>query len=299
MLFQGLGVALVTPFHADGRLDKTALRNLVKHTLPHVDFLVPLGTTGENPVLSDLESQQVIEIVLEENQGKKPILVGCGGNDTRKVCLRIEQYTKLYPIQGFLSVTPYYNKPSQAGLILHYNQVAQATQLPIVLYNVPGRTSVNMLPKTVLEIAHAHHNIVAIKESSGSLEQGMEIFRSKPAHFSVLSGDDPLALPGIALGFSGLISVVANVFPAETAQLVRLCQKQSFESALKIHYSLLPTISLLFQEGNPTGIKAYLAEKGICGSHTRLPVPPASNQLTKAIQQDIERIQGEFVLLST
>ena len=298
-MFQGLGVALVTPFQKDGSIDKTALRKLVKHVLLYVDYLVLLGTTGENPTVSDIENQQVIEVVIEENTLSKPILVGCGGNNTQKICRKISEYTGLYPIQGFLSVTPYYNKPTQQGLLLHYDQIAKSTHLPIVLYNVPGRTSVNMLPATVLELARRHPNIVAIKESSGNLEQGMEIFRSKPAHFSVISGDDPLALPGMALGFSGLISVIANVFPAETAQLVHLCQKYQFEPALRLHYALLPTVSLLFQEGNPAGVKAYLSEIGVCEPFTRSPVAPASEQLLELIRKDIERIRREIVVKSS
>jgi 4-hydroxy-tetrahydrodipicolinate synthase len=233
--------------------------------------------------LSEAESDQVIRIVLETNASKRPVLMGCGGNDTFKVLKMQEKYEKAYKPDGFLSVTPYYNKPSQEGLYRHYKTLANGTDLPIVLYNVPGRTGVNMLPDTVIRLAQECSNIVAIKEASGNIEQGAEILRRKPESFVVLSGDDTLVLPQLSIGYEGCISVAANGYPKEFSDLVRFGMNQNMEEGRKLYLKLLPWMQLLFKEGNPVGIKASLSILGVCGPYVRLPLVEATEVLKKEI----------------
>lgn len=283
-VFTGTGVALITPFLEDKSVDEVGLRTLVLNMLNGgVDFLVPLGTTGESVTLSESESDQVIRIVLETNASKRPVLMGCGGNDTFKVLKMQEKYEKAYKPDGFLSVTPYYNKPSQEGLYRHYKTLANGTDLPIVLYNVPGRTGVNMLPDTVIRLAQECSNIVAIKEASGNIEQGAEILRRKPESFVVLSGDDTLVLPQLSIGYEGCISVAANGYPKEFSELVRFGMNQNMEEGRKLYLKLLPWMQLLFKEGNPVGIKASLSILGVCGPYVRLPLVEATEVLKKEI----------------
>lgn len=283
-VFTGTGVALITPFLEDKSVDEVGLRTLVLNMLNGgVDFLVPLGTTGESVTLSEAESDQVIRIVLETNASKRPVLMGCGGNDTFKVLKMQEKYEKAYKPDGFLSVTPYYNKPSQEGLYRHYKTLANGTDLPIVLYNVPGRTGVNMLPDTVIRLAQECSNIVAIKEASGNIEQGAEILRRKPESFVVLSGDDTLVLPQLSIGYEGCISVAANGYPKEFSELVRFGMNQNMEEGRKLYLKLLPWMQLLFKEGNPVGIKASLSILGVCGPYVRLPLVEATEALKKEI----------------
>lgn len=283
-VFTGTGVALITPFLEDKSVDEVGLRTLVLNMLNGgVDFLVPLGTTGESVTLSESESDQVIRIVLETNASKRPVLMGCGGNDTFKVLKMQEKYEKAYKPDGFLSVTPYYNKPSQEGLYRHYKTLANGTDLPIVLYNVPGRTGVNMLPDTVIRLAQECSNIVAIKEASGNIEQGAEILRRKPESFVVLSGDDTLVLPQLSIGYEGCISVAANGYPKEFSDLVRFGMNQNMEEGRKLYLKLLPWMQLLFKEGNPVGIKASLSILGVCGPYVRLPLVEATEVLKKEI----------------
>lgn len=283
-VFTGTGVALITPFLEDKSVDEVGLRTLVLNMLNGgVDFLVPLGTTGESVTLSEAESDQVIRIVLETNASKRPVLMGCGGNDTFKVLKMQEKYEKAYKPDGFLSVTPYYNKPSQEGLYRHYKTLANGTDLPIVLYNVPGRTGVNMLPDTVIRLAQECSNIVAIKEASGNIEQGAEILRRKPESFVVLSGDDTLVLPQLSIGYEGCISVAANGYPKEFSELVRFGMNQNMEEGRKLYLKLLPWMQLLFKEGNPVGIKASLSILGVCGPYVRLPLVEATEVLKKEI----------------
>jgi 4-hydroxy-tetrahydrodipicolinate synthase len=283
-VFTGTGVALITPFLEDKSVDEVGLRTLVLNMLNGgVDFLVPLGTTGESVTLSEAESDQVIRIVLETNASKRPVLLGCGGNDTFKVLKMQEKYEKAYKPDGFLSVTPYYNKPSQEGLYRHYKTLANGTDLPIVLYNVPGRTGVNMLPDTVIRLAQECSNIVAIKEASGNIEQGAEILRRKPESFVVLSGDDTLVLPQLSIGYEGCISVAANGYPKEFSDLVRFGMNQNMEEGRKLYLKLLPWMQLLFKEGNPVGIKASLSILGVCGPYVRLPLVEATEALKKEI----------------
>jgi 4-hydroxy-tetrahydrodipicolinate synthase len=282
-VWSGTGVALVTPFAHDGSLDLAALRRVVEHVISGgVDYLVPMGTTGETATLSDVESAQVIETVIEANAGRKPILLGCGGNDTARVTARLRHYEQ-YPVQGYLSVSPYYNRPTQEGIYRHYCALAEATSRPIVLYNVPPRTGSNVLPETVLRIAHSCPSIVAVKEASGSIDQGAAIVRAAPAGFAVLSGDDALAVPGIAVGYQGLISVAANVVPARVSNMIRDALAGDFAAARAEHLSLIPLIQALFAEGNPAGAKAALKQLGITEGTVRLPLVEASESLRETL----------------
>jgi 4-hydroxy-tetrahydrodipicolinate synthase len=282
-VWSGTGVALVTPFALDGSLDLAALRRVVEHVIAGgVDYLVPMGTTGETATLSDAESAQVIETVIETNAGRKPILLGCGGNDTARVAARLRHYEQ-YPVQGYLSVSPYYNRPTQEGIFRHYCALGEATSRPIVLYNVPPRTGSNVLPETVLRIAHSCPSIVAVKEASGSIEQGATIVRAAPAGFAVLSGDDALAVPGIAVGYQGLISVAANVVPARVSAMIRTALAGDFAAARVEHLSLIPLIQALFAQGNPAGAKAALKQLGITEPTVRLPLVEASESLRQTL----------------
>jgi 4-hydroxy-tetrahydrodipicolinate synthase len=285
---------LVTPFTADGAVDWPALRRVVQHVIDGgVEVLVPLGTTAESVVLSPAEQQQVVETVLEVNAGQRKVLLGCGGNDTRKVAEAQAAFEKAFPqIDGFLSVTPYYNRPTQAGLELHYTTLAQATDKPIVLYNVPPRTGCNMLPETVLKLAHAHRNIVAVKEASGNLEQGMQIVAQQPAHFVTLSGDDILGLSGLAVGFQGVISVVGNVAPRPYSELVRAALAGDYARAQQLHYKLLTLMQANFAEGNPAGVKAALAAIHICEPQVRLPLAGASAALQQRMRELVPAALG-------
>jgi 4-hydroxy-tetrahydrodipicolinate synthase len=289
--FLGTGVALITPFQQDLSVDETGLRTLVQQVISgEVDFLVPLGTTGESVTLSEDESEKVLLIVQDENKSRLPILVGCGGNDTSKVLKLQKKYQEDFHPDGFLSVTPYYNKPSQEGLYRHYKALSEGSNLPIVLYNVPGRTGVNLLPETVIRLATECSNIIAIKEASGNIEQGAEIIRRKPEGFRVLSGDDTLVLPQIAVGYEGCISVAANGYPKIFSTIVRLSREGDFAEARKHYLKLLPWMQLLFKEGNPVGIKASLSLSGICGPFVRLPLAEATEGLKREIEDEIQRI---------
>jgi 4-hydroxy-tetrahydrodipicolinate synthase len=286
-MFRGTGVALVTPFDAQGAVDVPALKRIVEHVITGgVEVLVALGTTGESVTLSEEEQHLVIRTVLEVNAGRCRTLLGCGGNNTYKLLKTQEEYQKLYPeADGFLSVTPYYNRPTQQGLYEHYSLLAKHSSKPIVLYNVPARTGSNLLPETVLRLAHDHKNIVAVKEASGSVEQGMAIIKDQPEGFHTLSGDDILALPSIACGYDGVISVVGNVAPGPYSSLVCAALNGDYELARKLHYQLLPLMQANFAEGNPAGIKAALAALGICRPDVRLPLVAASAQLQAKMKE--------------
>lgn len=283
----GTGVALITPF-ADGKPDLKALAKLVEHVIAGgVDYLVPMGTTAESVTLSEDEIHACVEVVLTTNNKRKPVLLGCGGNHTAAIVKKMGDYAKRYAVQGFLSVSPYYNRPQQEGIYQHYKALSEASPLPIMLYNVPPRTGSNVVPETVLRIANDCKNIVAVKEASGSLEQGMKIVAGAPAGFLTVSGDDNLALPGMALGFRGLVSVAANAFPHEVSSMIRLCLQGDYAAARSVHYRLLPMLELLFKEGNPAGIKAACAALGIGSPETRLPVVAASASLQAQITAEI------------
>lgn len=279
--FKGAGVALVTPFLADMSIDFPALRRLVREQIAGgTNFLVVQGTTGESPTLSANEKKQVLETVLEENNGALPIVYGVGGNNTMAVAEAFKQIPA--GVDGILSVAPYYNKPIQRGFVAHYKAIAEATDLPIIMYNVPGRTGSNMLAETTLELAEVK-NIVAMKEASGNMEQIMEIIRCKPEGFLLLSGDDAITMPLIAAGADGVISVVANSFPKHFSGMVKAALEGDYALARKLHYDLLPITKLFFTEGNPGGVKIALEELGWMAPHMRLPLVQVSDSLKKAI----------------
>ncbi|MCB9232249.1 MAG: 4-hydroxy-tetrahydrodipicolinate synthase [Bacteroidia bacterium] len=290
--FHGTGVALVTPFNADGSVDFAGLRALVRHVSQPkgVDYLVILGTTGEPATMTGEEQARVIETILDENGGKLGTVLGCGGNNTAKIAAQIAEYTQKYEVDAFLSVAPYYNKPSQEGMYQHFVAVCKATDKPVILYNVPGRTSSNLLPATVLRIAAACPNASSIKEASGSLPQGMDLILNRQPGFSVLSGEDLLMLPMLGAGFDGVISVIANSHPVLFAEMVRAGLRNDFDLARKNHYQLHNLINLIFEEGNPAGVKAALAHLGICGPTVRLPLVQASQGLSDRIKKELAGI---------
>ncbi|MBQ2002689.1 MAG: 4-hydroxy-tetrahydrodipicolinate synthase [Bacteroidaceae bacterium] len=274
-IFKGLGVALVTPFKADGSVDFDALRRLLDYQLSNgVDFLCVLGTTAETPCLSAEEKTKVKNIVVEKVQGRVPILLGCGGNNTAAVVesLKNDDFTG---VDGILSVCPYYNKPSQEGLYQHFKAIANATELPVVLYNVPGRVGVNMTAETTLRLANDCPNIVAIKEASGNFAQIDDIIKNKPSHFDVISGDDGITFPLITLGAVGVISVIGNALPKEFSRMVRLALNGDYKNALEIHHKFTELFGLLFVDGNPAGVKAMLNIMGLIENQLRLPLVPA------------------------
>lgn len=273
-IFKGLGIALVTPFTQSGAVDYDALRGLLRYQLDNgADFLCILATTGETPTLTKEEKSEIKKIAIDMAGGSVPILMGCGGNNTAAIIeeLKTEDF---YGIDGILSVCPYYNKPSQEGLYQHFKAIANATNMPVVLYNVPGRTGVNMKAETTVRLAEDCPNIVAIKEASGSLEQVDEIIKNKPAHFEVISGDDALTYPMVACGAVGVISVIGNALPKEFSKMLRLEMKGEFEAARKIHHKFTDLFSLLFVDGNPAGVKAVLHEMGFIENVLRLPLVP-------------------------
>ncbi|MCS6904851.1 MAG: 4-hydroxy-tetrahydrodipicolinate synthase [Bacteroidia bacterium] len=285
MQFKGTGVAIVTPFQFDGTIDYSALKKLILHLIEGgVDYIVAFGSTGENPTISQEEIKNTIIFIHETLQGRIPLILGCGGNDTAAVIKAMKNYAQNLPIDAFLSVCPAYNKPTQKGLFEHFSAIAENSPLPVILYNVPSRTACNLLPSTVLELVQRYSNLIGIKESSGNLEQGMEIIRNKPENFLVLAGDDILALPAIALGFDGAISVIANAYPKLFSNLVKSALEGKWKNAQKSHYLLMELMQLIFKEGNPTGIKALLSILGICKPHVRLPLVEASKELYHQLQ---------------
>lgn len=286
--FTGSGVALVTPFNEDLTIDFDALKKLVRYQIDNgTDFLVVQGTTGESPVLSKEEKLEVLKCVQEENNGKLKIVFGVGGNNT----IEVGKFLKSLPsgIDGILSVSPYYNKPTQRGIIEHYKYIASCTDLPIILYNVPGRTGSNVLPDTTLELAKID-NIVAMKEASGSMEQIMEIVMKAPEGFGVLSGDDAITMPLITTGVVGVISVVANAFPKKFGDMVHDAINGKIEAARKNHYDLFPVTKMLFEEGNPGGVKVALAKQGIMKPFMRMPLYAVSEGLKNRIEQETTRL---------
>jgi 4-hydroxy-tetrahydrodipicolinate synthase len=282
--FRGTGVALVTPFTKNGYIDFKGLAKLINHVINGgVDYLVALGTTAETPTLSSDEKKEVLTSVLTHAAGRVPVVCGMGGNNTAEVLDCIATYN-LEGVAGLLSVAPYYNKPSQEGIYQHFKAIAGATKLPVILYNVPGRTVTNILPQTVIRIAQDCPNVVAIKEASGNLVQCMELIASKPEGFTVLSGDDNLVVAQIAVGMEGVISVAANCFTRDFTSMVNAALRNDFISARELHYKLLPGIDLLFAEGNPAGVKHVLNEMGLMKSSLRLPLVAASEGLGEQIR---------------
>ena len=273
-IFKGLGIALITPFCKDGPVDYKSLVRLMEYQLDNgADFLCILATTGETPCLTKDEKQKIKDLVVSTVKGRVPILMGCGGNNTAAIVEEL-QTGDFRGIDGVLSVCPYYNKPSQEGLYQHFKTIAAATSLPVVLYNVPGRTGVNLKAETTVRLARDCENIVAIKEASGSLEQVDEIIKNKPKDFAVISGDDALTFPMISCGAEGVISVIGNALPKEFSRMIRLEFKGEYEGARKIHHRFTELFSLLFVDGNPAGVKAMLHEMGFIENVLRLPLVP-------------------------
>lgn len=273
-IFRGLGIALVTPFTPDGQVDYKSLKRIVEYQIDNgADFLCILATTGETPCLTQDEKEKITQLVKDVNHGRLPILKGCGGNNTAAVVeeLRTADWSG---IDGILSVCPYYNKPSQEGLYQHFKAIAEASPLPVVLYNVPGRTGINLKPETTVRLANDCENIVAVKEASGSLEQVDEIIKNKPQRFDVLSGDDALTFSMVASGAAGVISVIGNALPKEFSRMIRLEFQGEYEPARKIHHMFTELYSLLFVDGNPAGVKALLHEMGFIENQLRLPLVP-------------------------
>ena len=273
-IFRGLGIALVTPFTSDGQVDYKSLKRLVEFQIDNgADFLCILATTGETPCLTQDEKDKITQLVKDVNHGRLPILKGCGGNNTAAVVeeLRTADWSG---IDGILSVCPYYNKPSQEGLYQHFKAIAEASPLPVVLYNVPGRTGINLKPETTVRLANDCENIVAVKEASGSLEQVDEIIKNKPQRFDVLSGDDALTCSMVGSGAAGVISVIGNALPKEFSRMIRLEFQGEYEPARKIHHMFTELYSLLFVDGNPAGVKALLHEMGFIENQLRLPLVP-------------------------
>ena len=277
--FSGTGIALVTPFQSNGDLDQPALVRLVNHCIAGgVEFLVALGTTGETATLTSEEKNRVLQTVAETTNGRVPLVVGVGGNNTRAVCDALQSGMP-EGYSGVLSVSPYYNKPTQEGIYQHYKAVCGSTDAPVILYNVPGRTGSNVLAETTLRVAHDCPNAVAMKEASGNLEQAMAIVQGAPDGFEVLSGDDNLTLPLIASGATGVISVSGQAYPGLFSQMVRDARSGHLDRARTAHYALFRFTQLLFAEGNPGGIKAALAQLEVMENQLRLPLVPVSSSL--------------------
>jgi 4-hydroxy-tetrahydrodipicolinate synthase len=289
---KGTGVAIVTPFTTHGDIDFVSLERLLEHLIKGgVEYLVVQGTTGESVTLTEEERMVLFSFVREKVNGRVGLVAGIGGNDTMKTAKQMRAFD-LEGYQAILSVTPYYNKPTQEGLYRHFAYLAEHTPLPIILYNVPGRTSVNLLPETTLRLANEFSNIIGIKEASGNVEQIMQIIKQQPEGFLVISGDDNLTMPLVAAGAVGVISVVANVFPQPYSDMVRAALAGELERARKLHYSLMDLTNLLFAEGNPAGAKAALQLLGICEGTVRLPLVEASEVLVNKIAERMKVLQS-------
>lgn len=287
---KGTGVAMVTPFRQTGGIDFSALTKLTNHLIKgKVDYLVVLGTTGESATLTSDEKNAVLSCIMEANNGALPIVLGVGGNDTTAICNQLSAMDT-DGITGILSVSPYYNKPTQKGIYEHYKAISGANGLPIILYNVPGRTSSNIQAETTLRLAHDFSNIVGVKEASGDLEQIMAIIKDRPRNFLVISGDDTLSLPMISAGADGVISVVANAYPKQYAKLIGYSLEGDFKRARKIQYQLFELIGMLFEEGNPAGVKHVLSQLDVCGAKVRLPLAGISRSLAGRLNEQMEMI---------
>ena len=288
MELKGTGVALITPFTADNQVDVPALERIVEYVIAGgVEFIVALGTTSEAPTLTKEEKQLVCNTIVRVNNKRVPLVIGIGGNNTQNVIDEIK-HTQLDDFVAILSVTPYYNKPSQAGMYAHFAAIAQASPLPIILYNVPGRTGVSMTAEMIVSLATNFSNITAVKEASGNLVFDMQLLKQLPAGFTFLSGDDGTTLPSVYMGGKGAISVIGIAYPAEFSQMVRLGLEGKIAEANQLHYGLLPKIGLAFKEGNPIGIKAILAAKGLCEPYVRLPLVEASAELKKEVAANVQ-----------
>jgi 4-hydroxy-tetrahydrodipicolinate synthase len=288
---KGTGVALITPFKKDGAVDYDALLRVINFVIDEgVQYLVSLGTTGETPTLSAAEKLEIFNFTYEAANGRTPVVIGIGGNNTQEVLNEIERLP-VDKATAILSASPYYNKPSQEGIYQHYKALAAATTRPIILYNVPGRTGSNIAAATTLRLAADFENICGIKEASGNMVQCMDIIRDKSPDFFVVSGDDALALPQIACGMDGVISVAANCFPKDFANLVQCALNNEYATARSLHYRLLQGFALLFAENNPAGVKAFLSEFGLIENVLRLPLVPLSESFTPQLKQYIDTLK--------
>ncbi|WP_298367208.1 4-hydroxy-tetrahydrodipicolinate synthase [uncultured Lutibacter sp.] len=284
----GTGVALVTPFNRDKSVDVAGLERLVNFQINNgVNYLVVLGTTAEAATLTAEEKELVKSVIIKTNKGRLPLVLGIGGNNTMNVVAEI-QNTDLSNFAAILSVSPYYNKPNQEGLYQHFKAVAQATEKPIILYNVPGRTGQNVTPATIVRLANDFENVVAVKEAAGNLVQAMSIIQNKPKDFMVISGDDMIALPMTLAGGSGVISVIGQGLPKDFSHLIQLGLEGKNSEAFELHYKIANSIDYIFEEGNPVGIKAMLEKLNICSSEVRLPLVKATEQLQKKINSFID-----------
>ena len=287
-IFKGTGVAIITPFHDSGNIDFGSFEKIIEHTIKGgINYIVALGTTGESVTLSRDEKVAVLEFVIETVNKRIPVIAGLGGNSTQDVINTIKA-TSFDGIDAILSVCPYYNKPQQKGLYNHYKAIAGSCPVPVILYNVPGRTSMNISAETTLKLACDFSNIIGIKEASGNLLQCMDILKDRPQGFLVISGDDALTLPMMALGADGVISVVANAFPQQFSDMVNLCLKGKFSKARNLHFDLLRFTNALFMDGNPSGIKAAMEIIGLCKSNVRLPLVKVNKNVHSLIAEQIE-----------
>jgi 4-hydroxy-tetrahydrodipicolinate synthase len=285
---KGTGVAMVTPFDANGKVDHAALRRLTVFLIDGgLDYLVVMGTTGESVTLSKIEKEEVLKTVQETNAGRIPLVLGVGGNNTAELCEEL-RHLDTTGISAILSVSPAYNKPTQEGIYAHYKAVSENSPLPIILYNVPGRTGSNMTAATTLRLARDFSNIIGIKEASGNVEQCIDILKRRPSDFLVISGDDNLTLALIACGADGVISVVGNAFPKAFSDLVRSALGGDYVVARSLQYRLFDIINMLFAEGNPGGVKCALKELGICEEHMRLPLVPVSDALRQKLTEHVK-----------
>jgi 4-hydroxy-tetrahydrodipicolinate synthase len=285
---RGTGVALVTPFNLDKEIDFDALEKVTQHVIAgQADYLVVMGTTGESVVLDTAEKKAVIAKISEVNRGRLPLVLGIGGNNTGAVVKQIHDQD-FKNISALLSVSPYYNKPSQEGIFEHFSAIAAASPVPVIIYNVPGRTGSTISPSTTLKLANAYSNIAATKEASGDMEAIMEIISKKPQAFMVISGDDALTLPMLSIGADGVISVIANALPYQMSEIVRQARKNQFDVSKEIHYQILPMIKLIFSEGSPAGIKAALSHINLIDNYIRLPLVPASKALYEKIVSEMK-----------
>jgi 4-hydroxy-tetrahydrodipicolinate synthase len=289
--FKGTGVAIVTPFKNDSSIDFSATGRILNHIIKGgVNYIIVMGTTGEAPTLTKDEKQALISHVVEIVDKRIPVVIGLGGNNTQEIINCIRQMD-LEGVDAILSVAPYYNKPNQRGLFQHFKEIATCSPIPVILYNVPGRTASNITSETCIELAYECDNIIGIKEASGDLAQIMRIIKGKPENFLVISGDDMLTIPIIAAGGSGVISVLANAYPAECSELVNNALKNNLKAAREIHFRFMESIELLFSDGNPAGIKAFLSTIGLCQNNLRLPLVPVSKTVLSRIQKVVEELK--------
>lgn len=285
--FHGTGVALVTPFHTDGSVDYQSLEKLINYLIDGgIDYLVSLGTTGETATLSKEEKKKVWDFTAEITNSRLPLVAGIGGNDTRIIAEDIKHFEN-NNYNAILSVSPYYSKPTQEGIYQHYKYLSELSSLPIMLYNVPGRTGSNMSAETTCRLAHDFKNVIATKEASGSFDQFNQIMRDKPKDFLLISGDDPIAMPMISIGAVGVISVIGNALPKQLSTMINYCLKGNYEEALPLHLQLLEITRLMFAEGNPAGVKAVLKRIGICEDTVRLPLVKASDSLSVQLAKQL------------